>query len=87
LTTPPVLAYLKLGPSHTFILETDASTIYLGAILSHAQDDGTVHPITYASRSVDRHERNYYISELEILGLVWAVRYFHPNLLGHLCIV
>ena len=29
-----------------------------------------------------KHERNYGISDL-----VWAVRYFHPYLLGHLCVV
>ena len=87
LTTPPVLAYPKFGPSRTFILETDASTVGLGAILSQEQDDGTVHPVAYASRSVDKHERNYGISELETLGLVWAVRYFRPYILGHPCLV
>ena len=87
LTTPPVLAYPKFGPSRTFILETDASTVGLGAILSQEQDDGTVHPVAYASRSVDKHKRNYGISELETLGLVWAVRYFCPYILGHPCLV
>ena len=46
-----------------------------------------IHPIAYASRSLDKHERNYGISELETLGLVWAVRYFRPYLLGHPCVV
>ena len=35
------------------------------------------------SQSLDPHERNYGISELETLALVWAVRYFHPCILGH----
>ena len=87
LTSAPVLVYPKFGPEHTFILETDASTIGLGAVLSQEQDDGTIHPVAYASRSVDKHERNYGISELETLGLVWAVRYFRPYLLGHPCVV
>ena len=87
LTTPPVLAYPKFGPSRTFTLETDASTVGLGAILSQEQDDGTVYPAAYASRSVDKHERNYGILELETLGLVWAVRYFRPYILGHPCLV
>ena len=46
-----------------------------------------IHPIAYASRAVDKHERNYGISELETLGLVWAVRYFRPYILGHPCVV
>ena len=61
----------KFGPGNQFILETDASTTGLGAVLSQTQLDGTIHPVAYASRSVDKHERNYGISELETLGLVW----------------
>ncbi len=45
--------------------------------------EGQVHPIAYASRSLDKHKRNYGISELETLGLVWAVRYLRPYILGH----
>ena len=87
LSTSPVLIYPKFGPGHSFILETDASTVGLGAVLSQMQDNGTVHPIAYASRSVDKHEKNYGISKLETLGLVWAVHYFRPYLLGHWCTV
>ena len=83
----PVLAYPKFGFGNTFILETDASTVGLGAVLSQVQDDGNIHPVAYASRSIDKHEKNYGISELETLGLVWAVHYFRPYLLGHPCTV
>ena len=83
----PVLAYPRFGAGRSFILETDACSIGLGAILSQEQDDGSVHPVVYASRALDKHERNYGISELETLGLVWAVRYFRPYILGHPCVV
>lgn len=72
LMTAPVLAYPQFGAHEK--LETDANSLGLGAILSHSQ----THPIAYASRTLDPHEKNYGISELEILGLVWAVKYFRP---------
>ena len=55
----------------------------MGAVLSQSQDDGRVHPIAYASPSLDIHEKNYGVTELETLALVWAVRYFCAYLLGH----
>ncbi len=83
----PVLAYPRFGADATFVLETDAGTLGLGAILSQSQPDGTVHPIAYASRSLQSAEKNYGISELETLGLVWAVKYFRPYILGYPCMV
>ena len=82
LVTAPVLAYPQFQSEHPFILETDASTEGLGAVLAQQQSDGKVHPIAYASRSLNPHEHNYGITELETLGLVWAVKVFRAYLLG-----
>jgi len=82
LTEAPVLAYPKYGPGETFLLETDAC-----AVLSQQQDDGQCHPIAYASRSLQGGEKNYGITELETLALVWGVKYFRPYILGHHCVV
>ena len=46
-----------------------------------------MHPIANASQTLDPHEKNYGISELETLVLVWAVCYFRPYILGHRTIV
>ena len=83
LVSAPVLAYPRFGQGIQFVLETDASGVGLGAVLSQTQADGQLHPVAYASRSLDTSERNYGITELETLAVVWAVRYFRPYLLGH----
>lgn len=59
----------------------------LGAVLAQKQADNRICPIAYASRSLNPHEKNYGISELEILGLERAVKHFCAYLLGHRCIV
>ena len=64
-----------------------AGYVGLGAVLSQQQEDGSIYPIAYASRSLDPHERNYGVTKLETLGLVWAVRCFRPYLLGHRTVV
>ena len=53
-------------------------------MLAQQQVDGKVHPI---ARSLNPAEQKYTITELETLGLVWAVRLFRPYILGHRCIV
>lgn len=44
LITAPVLSYPRFGPDQEFILETDASGVGLGTILTQDQE-GEVHPI------------------------------------------
>ena len=85
LTNAPVLAYPCFEDS--FLLETDASGEGLGAVLSQRQNDKTIRPIAYASRTLQSHVRNYGISELEGLGVLWAVKHFRHYLYGHYCTV
>ena len=42
--------------------DTDASIEVLGAVLEQEQDNGTLHPVAYASRSLSKAERNYGIT-------------------------
>ena len=57
------------------------SMIGLGAVLSQVQDDGSIYPLAYASRSIDKHECNYGISELEIWNLCGLYGIFVPAFL------
>jgi hypothetical protein len=65
LTEAPVLAFPTFDRG--FILDTDASGSGLGAVLAQKQDDGLVRTIAFASRSLQSHERNYGVTELEAL--------------------
>lgn len=75
LTESPVLKYPNF--EKRFQLVTDASGEALGAVL---QQDG--HPICFASRTLNDHERNYSATERELLAIVWSTNYFRPYLYG-----
>ena len=66
-----------------FVLETDASIKGLGAILSQRQGYGKLHPVAYASRVLSLPKKNYGISELETLAVVWAINHYHLYLYSH----
>ena len=61
-------------------METDASISGVGAVLMQYKEDQKLHPVAYASRSLSAAERNYSITELETLAVVWALSSFHPYL-------
>ena len=77
-TQSPILAYPNFEVD--FFLETDASARGLGAILSQCQNDGILHPVAIASRALSCTERNYSITELETLAVVWAMQHIRPYL-------
>ena len=85
LSSAPVLSYPSFEKD--FVLETDASIEGVGAVLSQRQDDEQLHPIAFASRSLSPAERNYSITELETLAVVWALSHFHSYLYGHSVVV
>jgi hypothetical protein len=46
------------------------------------QEDGKFHPIAFASRALCQAERNYSITDLETLAVVWGIPHFHTYLYG-----
>jgi hypothetical protein len=79
LCSTPVLGYPNF--ELPFILTTDASRLAVAAVLSQVQD-GAERAIAYASRQLNGAEQAYSASELEMLALVWATKYFRCYLFG-----
>ena len=79
LASTPVLAYPTLDDM--FILDTDASGVAIGAVLSQVQT-GTEKVIAYFSRALRRAERNYCTTRRELLAVVDGIRHFHHYLYG-----
>ena len=64
-----------------FYLDTDASDVGLGAVLSQEQDGSEV-VIAYASRALSRPEQNYDVTRRELLAVVYGLRTYKEYLLG-----
>ena len=70
-----------LNDSGEFILNVDASDVGIGRILHQVQDDRE-RVIAYASRSLNKAESNYCITEKELLAVRYFIEYFRQYLLG-----
>ena len=79
----PVLVFPNFA--ECFILETVASGLGLGAVLSQKQLNGKVAPIAYTSQTLQQHEKKYGTLELEALAVVWAAKHFRTYLYGRWC--
>ena len=66
-----------------FILYVDASGGGLGAVLSQEDEKGKIRPIAFASKTLVGAQNNYSATEMEMLGMHWAVtKQFRPYLIG-----
>jgi len=84
LTTAPVLG--MPDNEGQYILDTDASDVGLGAILSQVQNNEE-RVIAYASRTLQRPERNYETTKKELLAVVYGLKQFRQHLLGRPIII
>ena len=63
-----------------FVLYTDFLGTELGAVLSQIDDEKRERIIAYASRSLNKAECNYGITDQECLAIVWAIKHFEQYL-------
>ena len=84
LTSSPLLAHPREGSE--YILDTDASTWAIGAVLSQNQPNAAGHmeerPIAYASRLLLPRELNYCTRKRELLAIYEWIQYFQHYLAG-----
>lgn len=80
ITSPRFLTHYQ--PDLPVKLVCDASSHGLGAVLAHVMPDESERPIAFASRSLNKAEKNYSQIEKEGLALVYGVTKFHMYLYG-----
>ena len=73
------MAYLR--DYGLFILDTDTSDREISGILSQMKD-GKERVISFGSRTLNENERNYCITDKELLGIRHFAAYYRHYLLG-----
>lgn len=81
LSQSPILAQPNVSDAVTgerpFLVFADASTYGLRAVLCQKGEDSLVHPIYFASKDLPtKAERNYHITDLDALAVVFVLKKF-----------
>ncbi len=75
LASDQVLAFYD--PKLPIKIDTDASPVGLGVVMSHVYQDGSEKPVEFHSRTLTEAERKYSQIEKEALAIVWGVQKLH----------
>ena len=78
LLTAPILIFPDFMKE--FEIYCDASKFAIEAVLTQRLE--LIHPVSYASRQLNKHEINWTTSEKEMLAIIWALRYFKNYIYG-----
>ena len=66
-----------------FVVESDASTVGIGAVLKQDRGDGRgEHPVAFFSQKLSSTERNYDTTDRELLAVLLSVKRWRPYLHG-----
>ena len=79
-------ALVHFNPDHPMVVVADSSAYGIGATLCHLID-GQERPVYFASRSLNKAERNYSQLEKEALAMIFALKKFHNYLWGQKCTI
>ena len=80
LCSAPVLAYPDFN--RQFTLDTDASHVGIGAVLSQTDEEGRERVIAYESRALSKPERRYCVTQRELLAVVEFTKQYCSYLVG-----
>lgn len=80
-TSEPVMCTPRFD--RPFVVKTDAANqIGLGGVLSQADDEEREKVVAYHGRRLTKHERNYTVTEIELLAAVDCIRHWRSYLWG-----
>lgn len=73
---------VHFDPKIPIKLACDASNVGIGAVLLHVFPNGEEKPICFASRTLNKAEKNYSVIHREALAIYWATQKFYQYLKG-----
>lgn len=82
LSSPPSLSFSDF--EQCFIVETDSSSLSVGSALSDKMEDERVHPIGFASRTINNIQRNHSTCERESLAVIFGLKKFRLHFSSYL---
>nr|XP_040226826.2 uncharacterized protein K02A2.6-like [Anopheles coluzzii] len=69
-------------PKQAIIVSADASSVGLGATISHKYPDGSIRVVQHASRALTAAEKAYSQIDREGLAIIFAIKKFHKMIFG-----
>ncbi len=86
LCSEPIMAYPRADRTYALIVDASTGTSAIeggmGAILCQIDKHGRFQAISYASKQLIKHEKNYSPFLLEMDAVVWAMEYYQEHLRG-----